>query len=122
MEAFSALVTKEVTAKQRSKTGDLKSLEKKINALDTKIARILDQIEDGVGHSSLLLERLGSRQDERAALAAEREAIIVADASKFVMPNLSTAYRGLVSSLEDRLRDPSVVQHAHEALAEMIEH
>ncbi|WP_167685965.1 recombinase family protein [Parasedimentitalea denitrificans] len=121
MEAFCALVTKEVTAKQRSKSGDLKSLEKKINALDTKIARILDQIEDGVGHSSLLLERLGSRQDERAALAAEREAIIVADASKFVMPNLSTAYRGLVSSLEDRLRDPAVVQRAHEALAEMIE-
>jgi len=37
------------------------------------------------------------------------------------MPDFSTAYRGLVSSLEGTLRDPSVVQHAHEALAGMIE-
>jgi len=99
-------VTKEITAKQRSKTGDLKVVERKINALDTKISLILDQIEDGVGHSSLLIERLGSRQNERATLAAEREEIIAADASKFVMPNLPTAYGALVRSLEDTPREP----------------
>ena len=37
------------------------------------------------------------------------------------MPDLPAAYGALVRSLEDTLRDPEVVQRAHEALADMIE-
>ncbi len=81
---------------------------------------MLDQIEDGAGHASLLLQRLDQRQEEHLALSAELEGI--SDAQEpFAMPDLPAAYDALVRSLENTLRDTNVVQRAHEALASMIE-
>ena len=71
LEAFVSQVSKELTAHQKSANGTQKALQKAIAALDVKIARMLDQIEDGAGHVPLLLQRLDQRQEDRLALCAE---------------------------------------------------
>jgi len=62
-----------------------------IAALDVKITRILDQIEDGVGDASLLHRRLNQRQEERAALSLELETLSSGTQEPLVMPDLVAA-------------------------------
>jgi site-specific DNA recombinase len=121
LEAFVTRVSGELNALQKSEGDDRRALEKAIAALDVKMARILDQIEEGAGQASLLLPRLKQRKTEQEALAAKLDALAHGAEDPFEMPDLPAAYGALVRSLEDTLRDPEVVQRAHEALADMIE-
>ena len=121
LEAFVINVSGELNALHKSEGDDRRTLEKAIAALDVKMARILDQIEDGAGQAGLLLPRLEQRKTEREALAAKLDALAHTAKEPFEMPDLPAAYGALVRSLEDTLRDPAIVQRAHEALADMIE-
>ena len=113
LQAFVAQVSKQLIARQKSAGGSQKALEKVIAALDVKINRMLDQIEDGAGHVSVLLQRLDLRQEERMTLSNELEALVSSAQEGFVIPDLRAAYGALVRSLEDTLRDPAVVQRGH---------
>ncbi|MTI01543.1 recombinase family protein, partial [Roseibium sp. RKSG952] len=121
LEAFITRVSGELNALQKSEGDDRKALEKAIAALDLKMERILDQIKDGAGQVGLLLPRLEQRRTEREALAAKLDALKHTAEEPFEMPDLPAAYGALVRSLEDTLRNPDVVQRAHEALSGMIE-
>jgi len=58
-----------------------------------KINRMLDQIEDGTGHATLLMERLEQRQAERVALVAELDTLKHTTQEPFEMPDLPAGLR-----------------------------
>ena len=88
LTAFVAQVCNELTTHQKSANSTQKSLEKAIAALEVKITRMLDQIEDRIGDASLLHQRLNQRQEERAALSIELETLSSGTHEPFVMPDL----------------------------------
>jgi site-specific DNA recombinase len=121
VQRFVAKVSNDLRAQRKTARSEESSLRKQLAAAERKIERLLDQIEDGDGDARLLGKRLGERERERETLQARLNEIVEESPAAVPMPNFAEAYAAQVRALEDVLRDPSLVQLAHETLAKLIE-
>jgi site-specific DNA recombinase len=121
VQRFVTKVTNDLQAERRSARNEESGLRKQIAATERKIGRLLDQIEDGEGDARLLGKRLAEREQDRETLQARLDEIAQEVPTVVPMPNFAEAYAAQVRALEDVLRDPSLVQRAHETLAKLIE-
>ena len=121
VEGFVARVTEQLAARRATARSDDAGLRRRHAEVTARISRLLDQMEDGVGDASALRTRLKERDVERCAIE-EKLAQIAAEAPTVVtLPNFAQAYADQVRRLENVLRDPAVVQRAHDTLARMID-
>ena len=120
VESFVARVTKELAARRLGARTDEMGLRKKLAEVEVKIGRLLDQIEDGDGDAGALHDRLKQREAERCDCESRLAQLAKEEPKIVALPNFAQAYADHVRRLEDVLRDPTVVQRAHETLARMI--
>ena len=121
VEGVVARVTEQLAARRATARSDDAGLRRRHAEVTARISRLLDQMEDGVGDASALRTRLKERDVELCAIE-EKLAQIAAEAPTVVtLPNFAQAYADQVRRLENVLRDPAVVQRAHETLARMID-
>ncbi len=90
-------------------------------ACERQIGNLLDMIEQGLGNRTIV-ERLAAREAEKTELEGRlAEAASEAAPTVLTLPNFAQAYAAQVDELENVLRDPNLVQPAHETLAKLIE-
>ncbi len=97
------------------------NIKRDLAACERQIGNLLDMIEQGIGNRTIV-ERLAAREAEKAKLEARLvEASAEAAPAVLTLPTFAQDYAAQVRMLEDVLRDPSLVQRAHETLAKLIE-
>ena len=121
VERFVARVTQQLAARRTNARSDEVGMRKRLAEVKARIGRLLDQMEDGDGDAAALRDRLKQREAERYELEARLAELAKEQPKVVALPNFAHAYADHVRRLEEVLRDPMLVQRAHETLARMIE-
>ncbi|MFC0342108.1 recombinase family protein [Paracoccus niistensis] len=123
LQQFTDRVAETLRARQAGAGSEEANLKRRLADFDRKISRLLDQLEDGEDDDVAdLRQRLRQRKAEREeVLTALAEVAALSREGAHPAPDFAALYTNLVRNLEEALRDPTVVQRAHELLAQIIE-
>jgi len=121
VQAFISEVQQQSQETRRALVKKREQLTRRLAEAKQSINHILDMIEAGTAHPSIL-ERLTDREEEKAGIEAELlSEPILADSPILLMPNLPEVYAHKVRDLAASLSDPAIQLEATELLRQLID-